>query len=246
MFIAQSWLTLCDPWTIAHQPPPSMGFSRQESYSGLRCLPPGDLPEPGIKPWSRALQADSLPLHRPPALRPSHSGSPHLALGEVKRSTQGTSLVIQWLRVYLPTQGTQSQSLVCEDPTCRGQPSPVPLHCWVREPQLPKPVQATARARHGEQPAHRRGRPRSLRLGEGHAVQGRPGAAEKQQIDGNAAPRCLTALPPADCPCGESGVLCKDSQGPPACPSSDTAGDSSHLPRVARESGVAPHSVPLA
>lgn len=139
------------------------------------------------------------------------------------------------MRVYLPTQGTQSPSVVCEDPTCRGQPSPVPLHCWVREPQLPRPVQPTARARRGEQPAHRRGRPCSLRLGEGHAVQGRPGAAEKQQIDGNAAPRCLAALPPADCPCGESGVLCKDSQGPPACPSSDTAGDSSHLPRVARE-----------
>ena len=33
--VAQSRPTLCDPWTVAHQPPPSMGFSRQEYWSGL-------------------------------------------------------------------------------------------------------------------------------------------------------------------------------------------------------------------
>ena len=38
--------------TIAHQAPVSMGFSRQESWSGLPCLPSGDLPNPGIKPPS--------------------------------------------------------------------------------------------------------------------------------------------------------------------------------------------------
>ena len=37
------------PWTVAHQAPPSMGFSRQESWSGLACPPPEDLPYPGIK-----------------------------------------------------------------------------------------------------------------------------------------------------------------------------------------------------
>ena len=37
-----------------------MGFSRQEYWSGLPCPPPGDLPDPGIKPGSPALQADSL------------------------------------------------------------------------------------------------------------------------------------------------------------------------------------------
>ena len=36
------------PWTIAHQAPLSMGFSRQEYYSGLPCSPPGDLSDPGI------------------------------------------------------------------------------------------------------------------------------------------------------------------------------------------------------
>ena len=35
-------------WTVAHQIPLSMGFSRQEYCSGLSCLPPGDLPDPGI------------------------------------------------------------------------------------------------------------------------------------------------------------------------------------------------------
>ena len=49
-------------WTVAHQAPPSMGFSRQEYCSGLPCPPPGDLPNPGIEPTSPALQAGSLPL----------------------------------------------------------------------------------------------------------------------------------------------------------------------------------------
>ena len=38
------------PWTVAHQAPLSMGFSRQERWSGLPCPPPGDLPNPGIQP----------------------------------------------------------------------------------------------------------------------------------------------------------------------------------------------------
>ena len=51
------------PWTVARQASLSMGFSRQEHWSGLPCLPPGDLPDPGIvptSPASSALQADSL------------------------------------------------------------------------------------------------------------------------------------------------------------------------------------------
>ena len=49
-------------WTVAHQAPLSMGSSRQECWSGLPCPSPGDLPDPGIKPRSPALQADSLPF----------------------------------------------------------------------------------------------------------------------------------------------------------------------------------------
>ena len=49
------------PWTVACQAPPSMGFSRQEYWSGLSFPSPGGLPNPGIKSASPALQADSLP-----------------------------------------------------------------------------------------------------------------------------------------------------------------------------------------
>ena len=58
--VAQSCPTLCDPWTVAHQAPPSMGFSRQEYWSGLPFSSPGDLPNPGIEPRSPTLQADAL------------------------------------------------------------------------------------------------------------------------------------------------------------------------------------------
>ena len=53
--------TLATPWTVSHQVPLSMGFSRQDYWNGLRLPSPGDLPNPGIKPWSPALQANSLP-----------------------------------------------------------------------------------------------------------------------------------------------------------------------------------------
>ena len=56
---SSAWL-FATPWTIACQAPLSMGFSSQEYWSGLPCPPPGDLPDPGIKPVSPALQADSL------------------------------------------------------------------------------------------------------------------------------------------------------------------------------------------
>jgi len=53
--VAQSYPTLCDPMTVAHQALPSMGFSRQEYWSGLPFPSPGDLPDPEIKPGSPAL-----------------------------------------------------------------------------------------------------------------------------------------------------------------------------------------------
>ena len=58
--VTKSCLTLATPWTVAGQAPLSMGFSRQEYWSGLPCPPPGDLPNSGIEPGSLALQADSL------------------------------------------------------------------------------------------------------------------------------------------------------------------------------------------
>ena len=53
------WLFVT-PWTVAHQASPSMGFSRQEYWSGLPFPPTGNLPEPGIELASPALQVDSL------------------------------------------------------------------------------------------------------------------------------------------------------------------------------------------
>ena len=63
------WLFVI-PWIVACQTPLSMRFSRQEYWSGLPFPFPGDLPDPGIKPRSPALQADSLPL--------SHLGSSYI------------------------------------------------------------------------------------------------------------------------------------------------------------------------
>ena len=53
------------PWTIARQAPLSIGFSRQEYWSGLPFPSPGDLPDPGIEPRSPVLWADTL-LSKPP------------------------------------------------------------------------------------------------------------------------------------------------------------------------------------
>ena len=84
--ISRVWL-LVTPWTIDRQAPLSTGFSRQEHWSGLPCLPPGDLPDPGMEPpslMSPALIGDSSHL-APPGnplceLHINESGS---ALGEV-------------------------------------------------------------------------------------------------------------------------------------------------------------------
>ena len=62
--LSHVWLFVT-PWTVAYQAPPSMGFSRQECWSGLPFPSPGDLPEPGIEPGSPALQADALPSEPP-------------------------------------------------------------------------------------------------------------------------------------------------------------------------------------
>ena len=59
--VAKSCLTLCHGFYVAHQTPLSVGFPRQEYWSGLPFSPLGDLPDPRIKPTSPELQADSLP-----------------------------------------------------------------------------------------------------------------------------------------------------------------------------------------
>ena len=64
------------PWTVAYQAPPSMGFSRQEYWSGVPFPSPGDLPKPGIKPSSPAFQLDALTSEPP--------GKPYISLYLVK------------------------------------------------------------------------------------------------------------------------------------------------------------------
>ena len=57
VLVTQRCPTLCDPRTVAHQAPLSMGFSKQEYWSRLPFPPPGDLLHPGMKPISPASSA---------------------------------------------------------------------------------------------------------------------------------------------------------------------------------------------
>ena len=59
--VTQSCPTLCNPMDCSYQAPLSMGFSRQEYWSGVPSPSPGDLPDPGVKAGSPVLQADTLP-----------------------------------------------------------------------------------------------------------------------------------------------------------------------------------------
>ena len=63
--VIQSYPTLCDLMNCSPSGPLSIGFSRQEYWSGLPSPPPGNLPNPGIEPRSPASQADSLPTEPP-------------------------------------------------------------------------------------------------------------------------------------------------------------------------------------
>ena len=65
VLVTKSCMTLATPWTVGCQAPLSMGFPRQEYWSGSPFSSPGDLPDPGIKLRSLVLQADSLPSELP-------------------------------------------------------------------------------------------------------------------------------------------------------------------------------------
>ena len=100
----------------------------------------GIFPDQGSNPRPLHWQADSQPLR--------HQGSPtHTFLNQTlkgphdfKKCTWGTSLVVQWLRICLPMQGTRVRALVREDPTCRGATKPASHNCWARVTQLLKLV----------------------------------------------------------------------------------------------------------
>ena len=91
---AQSCLTLCNPMTVAHQAPLSVGLPKQGYWSWLPFPPPGDLPNPGIEPMTPALpalQADSLPLRHPGSPEPTNqqSSKTQLSTNHSMTSSQG-------------------------------------------------------------------------------------------------------------------------------------------------------------
>ena len=105
------------PWTVAYQAPPSMGFSRQEYWSGLPFPSPGDLPDPGIKPGSPSFQADALtsePPGKPQGPAISHIPRlPGVAQGlQVSEDTLIVSTDIPWITGHcLGSKGKGQTSL---------------------------------------------------------------------------------------------------------------------------------------
>ena len=83
------------PWTVAYQASPSMGFSRQEYWSGLPFPSPGDLPDPGIEPRFPALEADALTSILSPGDLPDpgiEPGSPALQAGPIPAGTEALAI----------------------------------------------------------------------------------------------------------------------------------------------------------
>ena len=99
--VAQSCRLFVTPWNVAYQAPLSMGFSRQEYWSGLPFPSPGDLPNPGIELWSPTLQADTLPSEP--------SGKPILKL-RVFFYVQQNRIAVIFDISYLPNM---PDSLIC-------------------------------------------------------------------------------------------------------------------------------------
>ena len=117
------------PWTAAHQAPQSMGFCRQEYWSGLPCPPPGDLHNPGIKLRSPELWADSLPAE--PEGKPKDTGVGSLSLLQWIFPTQELNwglLHCRWILYQLSYQGSPgSHSTHLENSSSNNNTSPTHL-----------------------------------------------------------------------------------------------------------------------
>ena len=102
------------PWTVAHQVPLSTRFSRPECWSGLPCPLPGDLPNPGIKSRSLALQAVSLPSEPPEKSKNIGVGSLSLLQGIFLTQESNRGLLNCRHILYQPSY---QESSLTRDPT---------------------------------------------------------------------------------------------------------------------------------
>ena len=99
--------TLCNPMNCSREAPLAMEFSRQEYWSGLPCLPLGDLSNPGIEPRSLILQVDSL-LSEPPG-KPKNTGVGSLSLLQgifLSQESNRGILHCRWIPYHLSYQGS--------------------------------------------------------------------------------------------------------------------------------------------
>ena len=105
------------PWTVAHQAPLSMGFCRQEDWSGLPFSSPGDLPNPGIKPGSPTLQADTFPSEPPGKTKNSHSEVALTLCDPMDCSLLGSHVhgifqatVLEWIAIFFSRGSSQPRN----------------------------------------------------------------------------------------------------------------------------------------
>ena len=120
MLVAQSCMTLCNPMDLAHQAPLSIGFSRQEHWSGWPFLSPEDLPDPGIKSRS--------PHHRQILYWVSREAHMYTTMHKIILA----SLVAQSVRNMPAMQETQVWSLGQEEPL--GKEMATPQYSCLRNP----------------------------------------------------------------------------------------------------------------
>ena len=104
-------------WTVGCQASPSMGFSRQEYWSGLPFPSPEDLPDPGIEPRSPALEADAL-TSEPPGKPGSIPGAGRSTGEGIGYSLQYSwaSIVVQWVKNPSAMRETWIRSLGWKNP----------------------------------------------------------------------------------------------------------------------------------
>ena len=97
------------PWTVSHQAPLSMGFSRQEYWDGLPFPSRGNLPDPGLKPGSPVLQGDSL-LAKAPGKPSLAETLPQIHLGSSPKG-QPTTALHHWF-LFIPGDLVSVQDVI--------------------------------------------------------------------------------------------------------------------------------------